>query len=159
MPSTAAIPPFAVRIPDVIWAQCRVRMLRGSSLPTDSMRAAVYRGKDTMCVEPIPVPKIGLGEALIRIDSCGVCGTDLKKIHHGLVPPPRVFGHEMAGTVAAVARGESEWRAGDRVVVHHHLPCRDCFYCARRLYAHCAGYRRTATTAGFEPAGGGFAEY
>ncbi len=123
------------------------------------MRAAVYRGIDRVEIEELPVPEPGAGELLVRVHACGVCGTDLKKIHHGLVPPPRVFGHETAGTVAAVGPGEGEWRVGDRVVVHHHVPCGDCFYCARRQYAHCPGYKRTGATAGFEPAGGGFAEF
>lgn len=100
-----------------------------------------------------------MGELLVRVHTCGVCGTDLKKIHLGLVEPPRVFGHETAGTVAAVGAGETEWRVGERVVVHHHVPCGDCFYCRRRLYANCPVYKRTGVTAGFEPAGGGFAEY
>lgn len=123
------------------------------------MKAAVYRGIDRVEVELVPVPAPGPGEILVRVHTCGVCGTDLKKIHHGLVPPPRIFGHEIAGTIAAVAEGEAEWRVGDRVVVQHHVPCRDCFFCRRRLYSSCPGYKRTGLTAGFEPAGGGFAEY
>ena len=123
------------------------------------MRAAVYRGIDDVRLEDVPVPEIGPGELLLRVHACGVCGTDLKKIRHGLQPPPRVFGHEIAGTVAAVSAGDSEWRVGDRLVAHHHVPCGACFYCERRLYSCCEGYRRTGTTAGFEPAGGGFAEF
>ncbi|MBI3912209.1 MAG: alcohol dehydrogenase catalytic domain-containing protein [Armatimonadetes bacterium] len=123
------------------------------------MKAAVYRGVDYLQVEALPVPEIGPGEVLVRVHTCGVCGTDLKKIHFGLVGPPRVFGHEIAGTIAAVSPGEAEWHVGDRVVVQHHIPCGDCFYCHRGLYASCPVYRQTGTTAGFEPAGGGFAEY
>jgi L-iditol 2-dehydrogenase len=123
------------------------------------MWAAVYRGRGRVRVERLPVPRPGPGEVVVRVDTCGVCATDLKKIEYGLVPPPRVFGHETAGTVAARGRGVRGWRVGDRVVVFHHIPCRACYYCARRDYAQCAGYRRTGTTAGFEPAGGGFAQY
>lgn len=112
-----------------------------------------------MEVEELPRPTIGPEEILVRVHACGVCGTDLKKIQYGLAPPPRVFGHETAGVVAAVAEGEHEWRPGDRVVVQHHVPCRSCFYCDRRLYSSCAAYQKTGVTAGFEPAGGGFAEY
>src|SRR5688500_12164504 len=119
------------------------------------MKAAVYRGVDRVEIEEVPVPELGPGEMLVRVHTCGVCGTDLKKIHYGLVSPPRIFGHESAGTVAAVSPGEREWRAGDGVVVQHHVPCGDCFYCRRRLYASCPGYKRTGLTAGFEPAGGG----
>lgn len=123
------------------------------------MLAAVYRGPNQVVVEELPLPELSPGELLVRVAACGVCGTDLKKIRCGLAPPPRVFGHETAGTVAAVAPGEAEWRVGDRVALHHHVPCRRCFYCERRLYARCAGYQLTGVTAGFEPAGGGFAEY
>lgn len=123
------------------------------------MRAAVYRGPNRVEVEELPVPEIGPGEILVRVRACGVCGTDLKKIAYGLAEPPRIFGHETAGEVAAVSAGETEWRVGDRVIVQHHVPCGNCFYCQRRLYANCPGYKRTGVTAGFEPAGGGFAEY
>jgi L-iditol 2-dehydrogenase len=126
-----------------------------------TMRAAVYRGVNQIGIETVAVPAIEAGEVLIRVAACGICGTDLKKVHHGLVPPPRIFGHETAGTIAAVGEGVTDWQVGDRVVVNHHVPClRDeCFYCRRRAFAQCPVYKRTGTTAGFEPAGGGFAEY
>ena len=123
------------------------------------MRAAVYRGPSQVAVEQVPIPEIGDGEMLIRVYACGVCGTDLKKIEYGLVPPPRVFGHEMAGVVAKTGAGVTKFQVGDRVVVHHHIPCGKCFYCERKLFSQCEFYRRTGTTAGFEPAGGGFAEF
>jgi L-iditol 2-dehydrogenase len=112
-----------------------------------------------MRLERLSVPELGPGEALVRIDSCGVCGTDIKKIQYGLVEPPRVFGHEMAGTIVSLGEGVTDWAAGDRVAVMHHVPCMDCYYCKHRTYAQCPVYKRTGTTAGFEPAGGGYAEY
>ncbi len=127
-------------------------------LPAE-MRAAVYRGKAEISLEYIPVPLIADGELLVRVHSCGVCGTDLKKIEHALVPPPRIFGHEIAGTVVKAGRNVKKFGPGDRVALHHHIPCKRCFFCLRRLYSQCEFYRRTGTTAGFEPAGGGFAEY
>ena len=48
---------------------------------------------------------------------------------------------------------------GDRVVVFHHIPCKNCFYCHRKLYAQCPVYKKVGVTAGFEPAGGGFSQY
>jgi L-iditol 2-dehydrogenase len=125
------------------------------------MRAAVYRGIDSVLVERVDVPRIGPGEVLVRVRACGLCGTDLKKIHYGLVPPPRIFGHETAGVIAAVGAGVSGWSVGDRVVVNHHVPCLspECFFCRRRAFSQCPVYKRTGATAGFEPAGGGFAEY
>ena len=123
------------------------------------MKAAVYRGLGRLEIEDLPAPEIGPGELLLRVDVCGVCGTDIKKIEKGTLPPPRVFGHEIAGTVARTGPGVSGPREGDRVVVHHHIPCGACFYCRQRAYAQCETYKRNGTTAGFEPAGGGFAEY
>jgi L-iditol 2-dehydrogenase len=123
------------------------------------MRAAVYRGDAQLVIEEVPVPEIGAGEMLVAVDVCGVCPTDIKKIQKGLVPPPRIFGHEIAGTVRDVGAGVTAYRPGDRVVVHHHVPCGECFYCAHQAYAQCAHYKKNGTTAGFEPSGGGFSEY
>ena len=61
------------------------------------MRAAVYKGQSLVSVEPVPVPKIGPGELLVRVECCGICHTDLKKIEHNLLAPPRIYGHETAG--------------------------------------------------------------
>ena len=124
-----------------------------------SMKAAVYRGNGQVLVESIETPQIGPGELLLEVQSCGVCHTDLKKIEYGLLPPPRVYGHETAGIVAAVGAGVSRFKPGDRVIAFHHVPCRQCFYCYRHLYAQCPTYKKVGITAGFEPAGGGFAQY
>lgn len=123
------------------------------------MWAAVYRGKEKVRLESVAIPSIKRGEVLVRVDTCGVCATDLKKIEYGLLPPPRIFGHETAGVITALGKGVRDWKVGDRVAVFHHIPCRQCFYCKRQDYAQCAVYKRTGTTAGFEPAGGGFAQY
>jgi L-iditol 2-dehydrogenase len=124
-----------------------------------TMRAAVYRGQGRVAIEQVPTPAIGAGELLVRVESCGICHTDLKKIAHDLLPPPRIYGHETAGTVVAAGAGVKRFAPGDRVVAFHHTPCLDCYYCARKLYAQCATYKRVGITAGFEPAGGGFAQY
>jgi L-iditol 2-dehydrogenase len=110
-------------------------------------------------VEEIPTPAIGPGEILIRVEACGICHTDLKKIVYNLLAPPRIYGHETAGVVAAVGSGVTKFRPGDRVVAFHHIPCRQCFYCRRKIYAQCPVYKKVGITAGFEPAGGGFAQY
>lgn len=123
------------------------------------MCAAVYRGDSRIAVETVETPRPGPGEMVVRVETCGVCHTDLKKIEYNLLPPPRIFGHETAGVVAAVGEGVTKFAPGDRVVAFHHIPCGDCFYCTRRLYAQCAGYKKVGITAGFEPAGGGFAQY
>ena len=128
------------------------------SIPA-TMLAAVYRGVNDVRLESVPVPKIGPGELLLRVHTCGVCGTDLKKIATGSHSAPRIFGHETSGEVAAVGEGVSKFRPGDRVVVFHHIPCRQCYYCRHKTFAQCLTYKKVGCTAGFEPSGGGFAEY
>ncbi|HEV2135073.1 MAG TPA: zinc-dependent dehydrogenase [Terracidiphilus sp.] len=123
------------------------------------MRAVVYRGINDMRVETVPVPRIGAGELLIRVATCGICGTDLKKIHMGSHSAPRIFGHEMAGIVVAVGEGVTRYSVGDRVMTFHHVPCGECYYCRKHTPAQCPLYKKTGVTAGFEPSGGGFAEY
>ncbi len=128
------------------------------SIPT-TMQAAVYRGVNDVRMETVPVPEIGPGEILVKVHSCGVCGTDLKKISTGSHSAPRIFGHETSGTVAAVGAKVSKFRSGDRIMVFHHIPCRQCFYCRNKTFAQCATYKKVGCTAGFEPSGGGFAQY
>lgn len=123
------------------------------------MQAAVYKGDSVVEVQSIPVPEIGRGEVLIRVESCGICPTDLKKIAYNLLPGPRVFGHETAGVIAAVGAGVTPYTVGDRVIVFHHIPCGKCFYCGKKLYAQCPVYKKVGVTAGYEPAGGGFSQY
>jgi L-iditol 2-dehydrogenase len=124
-----------------------------------TMRAVVYRGINDMRVETVPVPEIGPGELLIKVATCGICGTDLKKIHVGSHSAPRIFGHEMAGTVVKVGDGVIDYEPGDRVMTFHHVPCGGCYYCRKQTPAQCRLYLKTGVTAGFEPSGGGFAEY
>ncbi len=125
-----------------------------------TMRAAVYRGINDVRVESVPVPAIGSGEVLLKIHICGICGTDLKKIHTGSHSAPRIFGHEMAGVIAAVGDKVSGWKVGDRVMAFHHIPCgKGCYYCRKKTFSQCESYKRVGCTAGFEPSGGGFAEY
>ena len=123
------------------------------------MTAAVYRGKDDVRLETVPVPQIGPGEILVKVHTCGICGTDLKKIATGSHSAPRIFGHETSGTVAAIGAGVTRFAAGKRVMVFHHIPCGRCYYCQHKTFAQCETYKKVGCTAGFEPSGGGFAEY
>jgi len=129
-----------------------------TSLPTE-MHAGVYHGSGAVRMESVPVPEIFEGEVLIRVAACGICGTDVKKVRHNLVRPPQILGHEIAGTIAKVASGVTQWSVGDRVVSFHHIPCGACFYCERELFSQCPEYKKVGVTAGFEPNGGGFAQY
>lgn len=124
-----------------------------------TMRAVVYRGKGDLRLETVPLPSIRSGELLVRVAACGVCPTDIKKIQLGTVPPPRIFGHETAGTIVKTGSLVRSFQVGDRVALHHHVPCQKCHFCRHKAFAQCLTYKRTGITAGFEPAGGGFAEY
>ena len=124
-----------------------------------SMLAAVYHGRNDVRLETVPVPAIGPRELLIRVHTCGICGTDLKKIATGSHSAPRIFGHETAGVVAQAGAQISQFAPGDRVFVFHHMPCGACFYCRKKIFSQCPTYKKVGCTAGFEPSGGGFAEY
>src|SRR5204863_5918302 len=89
---------------------------RRQAIPS-TMTAAVYRGRNDVRLETVPVPQIGRGEILIKVHTCGICGTDLKKIATGSHSAPRIFGHETAGTVAATGPGVMEFLVGERVMV------------------------------------------
>ena len=124
-----------------------------------TMQAVVYHGVNDVRLETVPVPEIGAGELLIRVHTCGICGTDLKKISTGSHSAPRIFGHETTGVIAAVGAGVQSYAVGHRVMVFHHIPCRDCYYCEHKVFAQCPTYKKVGVTAGYEPSGGGFSEY
>jgi L-iditol 2-dehydrogenase len=132
---------------------------KGIETTPPTMRAAVYRGVNDVRIETIPVPEIAAGEVLVKINTCGICGTDLKKIHSGSHDAPRVFGHEMSGTIVRVGKSVSNFAVGDRVMAYHHIPCGGCYYCRKQTFAQCEVYKKVGCTAGFAPSGGGFAEY
>jgi L-iditol 2-dehydrogenase len=124
-----------------------------------TMLAAVYRGVNDVRLETVSVPEIAPREILVKVHTCGICGTDLKKIATGSHSAPRIFGHETSGVVAAVGHKVKNFSHGDRVMVFHHIPCGECYYCQHKTFAQCETYKKVGCTAGFEPSGGGFAEY
>src|SRR5205809_3084639 len=87
-----------------------------------TMQAAVYRGVNDIRLETVPVPRIGSGELLLRVHTCGICGTDLKKIATGSNSAPRIFGHETSGEIADIGNGVPDFKVGNRVVVFLHIP-------------------------------------
>src|SRR5437016_13840947 len=123
---------------------------RDNPIPT-TMLAAVYRGVNDVRMETVPVPEIGPGELLVRVHTCGICGTDRKKIATGSHAAPRIFGHEMSGTVVKAGESITKFKVGDRVMVFHHIPCGQCYYCRFKVYAQCETYKKVGATAGFAP--------
>ncbi|MBD2066940.1 alcohol dehydrogenase catalytic domain-containing protein [Leptolyngbya sp. FACHB-671] len=123
------------------------------------MKAQVFRGVNQLSYEEVPTPEIASDEVLVQVRVVGLCQSDIKKIRYPLYEPPRIFGHETAGIVAAVGSEVKEWQVGQRVVVMHHIPCMHCGYCLNDNFSMCDVYKNVTTTAGFTPSGGGFAEY
>ena len=123
------------------------------------MKAQVFRGVNQLSYEEIPVPELAADEVLVRVRVVGLCQSDIKKILHPLYEPPRIFGHETAGTIAATGGEVEGWQVGQPVAVMHHIPCMRCAYCLNENYSMCDTYKKVTTTAGFAPSGGGFAEY
>ena len=123
------------------------------------MKAQVFRGVNQLSYEELPVPAIAPDEVLVQVRVVGLCQSDIKKIRYPLYEPPRIFGHETAGIIAAVGNKVSGWEVGQRVAVMHHIPCMRCGYCLNDNFSMCDVYKNISTTAGFNPSGGGFAEY
>jgi len=118
-----------------------------------TMRAAVYYGVGDIRIEEMPKPSPESGEVVLRVRSCGLCGTDLAKYRHRLVEPPIVLGHEVAGAIESVGAGVGNFKPGDRVILSHHVPCFVCTYCRHGNFSMCPEWQATQITPG------GFAEY
>ncbi len=116
------------------------------------MRVAVYYNNNDVRVEERPKPKIGPGEALVRIEASGICGSDVMEWYR-IKKAPLVLGHEIAGEIVEVGSGVERYKKGDRVSASHHVPCNTCHYCLTGRHTVCDTLRST----GFDP--GGFAEY
>ncbi len=123
------------------------------------MKAQVFRGVNQLSYEEVPIPEVTADEVLVQVKVVGLCQSDIKKIRYPLYEPPRIFGHETAGAIAAVGENVKNWQVGQRVVVMHHIPCMRCSYCMNDNFSMCETYKNITTTAGFAPSGGGFAEY
>ena len=115
------------------------------------MRVAVYHGNHDVRLEERPLPSIGPGELLLRVEASGICGSDVMEWYR-LPRAPLVLGHEVAGSVEQVGPGVRGFKAGDRVVATHHVPCDDCHACRTDRHSVCEMLRSTS----FDP--GGFSE-
>jgi len=99
------------------------------------MMAAVLYGKENLKIEAVEVPKIELGDVLVRVQAALTCGTDVKVFRRGyharMIVPPALFGHELSGDIVAVGKRVRDFRVGQRVVAANSAPCLECFYCRR----------------------------
>lgn len=99
------------------------------------MTAAVLYGKEDVKIERVPIPRVGDGEVLIKVQVALTCGTDLKVYQRGyharMIVPPALFGHELAGVIEEVGPGVRSFKKGQRVVALNSAPCGQCFYCSK----------------------------
>lgn len=122
----------------------------------DQMLAARYMGPTRISAEEVDRPKIGPGEALIRVAACGFCGSDLNIIAgtHPRAEAPLTVGHELAGEIVELADDASELKVGDRVTMYPLISCGTCHACTHGNAHVC----RTLRLFGFD-IDGGMAEY
>ena len=116
------------------------------------MRVAKWYNNHDVRVEEIPVPEIGPGELLMKVEASGICGSDVMEWYR-LDRAPLVLGHEVGGLVVKVGAGVKRYQEGDRISAAHHVPCNTCHYCLSGNHTVCDTLRQT----NFYP--GGFAEY
>ena len=106
------------------------------------MKAAFIKDSESVELREVPIPHIGDHELLIRMCTCGVCGTDIEKMHGEHITPP-VLGHEVAGEIVEVGARIQKFQEGDRVIVHHHISCGSCLYCKDGLETLCEAYPKS----------------
>ena len=117
-----------------------------------TLKAALVDSQGQLGLVDVERPRIGRGELLVKMKVCGICGTDLEKLHGVRVTPP-VLGHEVAGEIEQVGEGVENYSSGDRIVVHHHVSCQTCHYCLRGDQTLCQEFPKS----NLDPCG--FAEY
>jgi L-iditol 2-dehydrogenase len=116
------------------------------------VRAAIYYNNQDVRLEEVPMPRIGRGELLVKVQASGICGSDVMEWYR-IKKAPLVLGHEITGEIVEIGKGVDHYHIGDRVFVSHHVPCNTCRYCLNGLHTVC----ETLHTTNYDP--GGFAEY
>jgi threonine dehydrogenase-like Zn-dependent dehydrogenase len=106
-----------------------------------TMRAAVFHGRDRVAIEDVPKPRPRAGEALVRITTTTICGTDVHIVRgEDPVRPGLVLGHEPVGVIAELGPGlENVYAVGERVIAGAITPCGQCFYCLNGSSSQCGG--------------------
>jgi (R,R)-butanediol dehydrogenase/meso-butanediol dehydrogenase/diacetyl reductase len=120
------------------------------------MKASVVKGKGILAVEEAPTPRAGPGEVVIKVHYCGICGSDVRLLADGFLPPGTIPGHEFSGTICEIGAGVTGWSLGDRVTANPGLNCGKCDYCIRGDWHHCPSFKILGV---FGDLQGAFAEY
>ena len=107
------------------------------------MKAAFVKGPSQVEIRTVDKPTIGEGDIMVKMQACGVCGSDLEKIYGQYSQPSMRLGHEPSGIVSEVGKNAKNFKKGDRVFVHHHVPCYSCHYCLHGNETMCKKYSET----------------
>jgi L-iditol 2-dehydrogenase len=113
------------------------------------LKAVFIRGKRTVSIDETAAPNLGAGDILIRMKACGLCGSDLEKVYGEYGMASGRLGHEPSGEIIAVGSSVTGLSVGDRVFVHHHVPCYSCYYCLHGDHTMCAKFH----SSNIEPCG------
>lgn len=136
---------------DEHWAK-KARVATDEHAVLSVLKAALVNSEGRLELVDLEVPKIGKTEILVKMRACGICGTDLEKLQGVRVTPP-ILGHEVVGDIEEVGSQVIGYSRGDRVAVHHHVPCGNCFYCKAGDQTMCPDFPKS----NLDPCG--FAEY
>jgi len=120
------------------------------------MKAVVVKSQGGLAVEEVPTPHPGAGEVLIKVHCCGICGSDVRLVSDGFLPPGMIPGHEFSGTISEIGPGVSGWTLGERVIANPGVNCGKCDYCIRGDWHHCPSFKILGVIGDLQ---GAFAEY
>jgi L-iditol 2-dehydrogenase len=107
------------------------------------MKAAFVKKESTISIDEVEKPALGSGDILVKMESCGICGSDLEKVFGKYGQPSTKLGHEPAGVISEVGKNIKDFKKGDRVFTHHHVPCYDCHFCNHGNETMCPKYYET----------------
>jgi len=107
------------------------------------MKAAFVKGPSQVEIRAVEKPQVGKGDILVKMQACGVCGSDLEKIYGKYTQSSMKLGHEPSGIIIEVGKDVVDFKKGERVFVHHHVPCYACHYCLHGNETMCKKYSET----------------
>lgn len=107
------------------------------------MKVASIKEPSRISIDDVDKPKLGSGDILVQMNACGICGSDLEKVYGQYGQPSMRLGHEPAGVIVDVGSDVTEFKKGDRVFTHHHVPCYSCHFCKHGNETMCPKYYET----------------
>ena len=106
------------------------------------MRAAIFNGPLDLEIREYSLPAVGKNEILLKVESCGICGTDFHIFHgESYAKPPVIIGHEYAGTIVETGKDVKEYNTGDHIAVDPNIYCGECYYCKNGKINFCTNLK------------------